>query len=312
MGFLISYTFKHFGPFFKILFGYLVSAALFYIGFKLEAKERFINFGRGLLGGAWALVYFTTYSMHHFEASRIIQSQFACLCLLALVIVGMIMHALKYKSENVMSFALFIAYITATLGDVTNFTVISCMLLAVVILFMVYRFQWVKTFIMGIILTYGIHYIWVMPNIAGSEMQGVVLGFKNLDSHLMMNFVFLASYWIVFLIGIHIARVVKESRLTNLLAAANFGNISLYSVLSYPIVLKLFYNYRFSIVLGMGIIYLVLALWAKRSGRQKLYVSDIVAGIFAITFSFSLTFLPTSTLLLWLIEIPFYCLLDSV
>ena len=74
MAFLISYTFKYFGPFLKIAFGYLVGGALFFAGIKLEAKERLMNYGRALLGGAWAIIYFTTYAMYHFEASRIISS----------------------------------------------------------------------------------------------------------------------------------------------------------------------------------------------------------------------------------------------
>lgn len=305
MGFLISYTFKYFGPFFKIVFGYLVSAVLFFIGFKLETKEKFVNFGRALLGGGWALVYFTTYAMHHFEASRLIPSQLLDLCLLALVIIGMMAHVLRYKSESVMSIALFVAYITATLGQITIFTVVSCLLLAVVILFLVYKFQWVKTFILGMMMTYGVHYFWVMPNIGASIHQDVIWGISTPDYYLMMNFIFLTSYWLVFIAGIHVAKSVKESRVINILAAANFGNISLYSVLSYPIILKLFYSQRFTIVLGTGILYLMLSCLMKRAGRQKLYMSDVVAAVFALTFSISLKFLSTPTLLLWLIEIPF-------
>lgn len=298
MGFLISYTFKYFGPFLKIAFGYSVSAILFFAGFKLEAKERLVNFGRALLGGGWALVYFTTYAMHHFEASRIIGNEFADLCLLAVVAAGMMMHALRYKSEGMMSVALFVAYITATLGQITVFTFASSVLLAVVILFLVYKLQWVRTFVLGVILTYGIHYIWVAPNIMATFN-------RNNPDYMMMNFIFLTLYWLVFLIGVHMAKTVKDSRLVNILAGTNFGNIALYCILAYPLVLKLFYEHRFFFVLGAGILYLGLAPAMKRMGREKLYISDVVAAVFLITFSIPLKFLPTSTLLLWLVEIPF-------
>ena len=305
VGFLISYTFKYFGPFLKIMFGYLISLVLFFLGFKLEAKEKFVNFGRVLLGGGWALVYFTTYAMHHFEASRLIENQITDLVLLAGVVVGMMAHVLRYKSEGMMSIALFVAYITATLGQITSFTIISCLLLALVILFLVYNFQWVKTFILGVVLTYGIHYVWVMPNIVASTQKPSLLGIATSDYHMLMNFIFLTSYWLVFFAGGHMAKTVKDSRLVRMLAATNFGNIALYSVLAYPIVLKLFYSQRFSIVFGAGILYLIFALVMKRAGREKLYISDIVAAVFLITFSMPLKFLPVSTLLIWLVEVPF-------
>ncbi len=49
VAFLISYSFKYFGPFLKIAFGYVVGGALFFAGLKLESKEKFLNYGRVLL-----------------------------------------------------------------------------------------------------------------------------------------------------------------------------------------------------------------------------------------------------------------------
>lgn len=309
IGFLISYTFKYFGPLLKIMFGYLVSAILFVLGFKLETKEKFVNFGRVLLGGGWALVYFTTYAMHHFDASRIIQNQMVALLLLSLVVIGMMIHVLKYKSEGMMSVTLFVAYLTATLGQITSFTIVSCILLAFVIFFLVYNFQWVKTFILGIILTYAIHYIWVMPNIAASTNQTVLFGIATTDYYLLMNLIFLTVYWLVFFIGAHVARTFEKPELNELIAVTNFGNIALYSILAYPLILKILYNQRFTLVLIIGLIYLLSSLAMKKIGREKLYISDVIAAVFLITVSIPLKFLPTSTLLVWLIEVPFLLLI---
>ena len=305
VAFLISYTFKYFGPFLKIAFGYGVGGALFLAGLKLEAKEKFMNYGRVLLGGAWAIIYFTTYAMYHFEASRIIANQGADIFLLALVVAGMMGHVLKYKSEGMMSVVLFVAYLTSTIGQVTFFTVISSLFLALLVLFLVYKFQWVKTLSFGIILTYGIHYIWVVPNLLSSARGGLPFGMAGANYYDLMNFAFLSCYWAVFLFGVHLIRAGKDPDLTRTVAATNFGNIALYSVLSYPLILRLFNAQRFTLVLMAGLIYLVCALLMRKLGRNKMYVSDIVAAVFAITFSISLKFLPTSTLLLWMVEIPF-------
>ncbi len=305
VAFLISYSFQYFGPFLKIAFGYLVGGLLFFVGFKLETKEKFVNYGRVLLGGAWAIIYFTTYAMHHFDASRIIASQVADVSLLAVVVAGMITHVLKYKSEVMMSVVLFVAYLTSTIGPITSFTILSSLFLSVLVLFFVYKFQWIKTLTLGIVLTYGIHYIWVVPNLLSSVRGDLPPGIATANYHDFISFIFLTCYWAVFFAGVHIAKSIKDATLSRALAATNFGNIALYSVLSYPLVLKLFYGQRVTIVFIEGLIYLVSALVMKRWKQEKMYISDIVAGVFAITFSISLKFLPTSALLLWLIEVPF-------
>jgi len=305
VAFLISYTFKYFGPFLKIAFGYVVGGALFFAGFKLETKEKFVQYGRVLLGGAWAIIYFTTYAMHHFEASRIIANQGADVFLLALVVAGMMTHVMQYKSEGMMSVVLCVAYLTLTIGQINSFTIISILFLAILVLYLVYKFQWVKILSLGIILTYAIHYAWLMPNILSSFGTGSPFGISPANYHDFMNFAFLSCYWVIFLIGVHLVRAIDEPVQARALAATNFGNIALYSVLSYPLILELFGAQRFMIVLVAGLIYLACALLMKKMGREKMYISDIVAAVFAITFSISLKFLPTSTLLMWMIEIPF-------
>ena len=305
VAFLISYSFKYFGPFLKIAFGYVVGGALFFAGFKLEAKEKFLNYGRVLLGGAWAIIYFTTYAMYHFEASRIIANQGADIFLLTLVVAGMMTHVMRYKSEGMMSVVLCVAYLTLTIGQITSFTIISLLFLAILVLYLVYKFQWVRILSLGIILTYAIHYVWLMPNLLSSFSGVGPFGIAPVDYYDFMNFAFLSCYWGVFLIGVHLVRAIDDPIQERALAATNFGNIALYSVLSYPLILKLFDAQRFVMVFIAGVIYLVCAFFMKRLGREKIYISDIVAAVFAITFSISLKFLPTTTLLMWMIEIPF-------
>ncbi|MFH0828449.1 MAG: DUF2339 domain-containing protein, partial [Candidatus Omnitrophota bacterium] len=168
IGFLISYVFKSFGPLAKIVFGYLIGACLFFVGLKFEKKEKFISYGRVLLGGAWAIIYFTTYAMYHFEASRVINSQLLDLLLLAAVAAGIIWHSLRYRSEELCSVAILVGYLTATLGNVNYFTILSCLILAVTSVFLLYRMQWVKLIYLGIILTYSTHFFWVYRHIANS------------------------------------------------------------------------------------------------------------------------------------------------
>ncbi len=293
MGFLIRYTFKYTPPFLKILFGYIVSAAMFVFGNKISKKEGFRQFGYALLGGGWALTYFTTYAMHHFEASRIIESQWVDIGLLGIVILGMFKHALKFKSEAVIAMALFVAFVTTTIGHITPFTLISLILLSAVVLVLVYKFKWTNILFLGIGLTYLIHYFWVIPN---SPQQG---------SHL--NFAFLCMYGFSYFLGTHIIKIPSRGakHISERLSAANVGNFVFFSMIGYPLMTKLFFTQRFLIVLAVGAVYLAAAFWMKQRKSQNIFVSDVVIGILAITMAIPLKFDYSTTLLLWLVEIPF-------
>ena len=309
VAFLISYSFKYFGPFLKIGFGFLSGGALFYAGVKLETRERMMHYGRALLGGAWAIFYFTTYAMYHFEASRIITDQGLDLVLLAFVVLGMLAHALKYKSEGMMAVVLFVAYLTSTIGQITVFTVLSNIFLALLVLFLVYKFQWLRILSFGIVMTYLIHLIWVAPKILGSFGLPSFPGqFVNYES---MNLIFLSAYGLVFFIGTHLIRPLDNAPGERRLASINFANIVLYSVLAYPFVLRLFYAERFVIVLIEGLVFLAAALIKKMLKQEKMYQSDIIAAVFAISFCLSLKFLPSTTLLLWILETPFLLLIGT-
>lgn len=305
MGFLISYSFKYFGPWLKILLGYAVSGLVFFFGIKLESQEPFSKFGRALLGGGWALTYFTTYAIHHFPGSRLIEDPVAAVLLLSLVAIGMMVHVFRYKSEGMMSVALFVAYLTTTLGKITIFTFISTLLLAAIVLFFVYRLQWIKTFILGVILTYGIHFVWVMPKIATANPQTTFLGVLTSDQQLWINLVFLTAYWLVFLIGCHMSRSAAEPKFKEILAGVNFGNIAFYNALAFWMISDLFFHYRFWLVLAQGLIYLSIGMLMKYRNEEKLFLSDIVAGLFALTFSVALKFSLMATQIIWFMEIPF-------
>jgi hypothetical protein len=57
---LLGYTFENLGPIGKLLIGYLVTSSLLGGGIWLERKEKYSLYGKALIGGGWALGYFTT------------------------------------------------------------------------------------------------------------------------------------------------------------------------------------------------------------------------------------------------------------
>ncbi len=303
VGFLISYTFRYFGPFIKILFGYCISGSLFFAGTYCEKKERFKHYGRVLLGGCWAVAYFTTYAMYHFEASRIITSQLLDLLLLAAVAFGMVTHSLKYKSEELSAVGIFIAYLTLTLSDITSFTFIGCLFLALVILALVFKMQWVKMIFFGITLTYLTHFYWVYRHLYASPIPVGEVSVGKI--YFLMNFGFLVSYWAVFTAGIHLIKDVKDNLIYNKLAVANFLNFLLFFFMSYPKMIQAFPEYRCIYIAGFGVVYLCIAYLMRTRQNNNLFVANVLTAISLFTLAIPLRFVSFNTSIIWLIEIPF-------
>ena len=303
VAFLLTYTLTRFGPVAKILFGYLIAVVLFILGLRLERKEKFINYGRVLLGGSWAIVYFTTYAMYHFEASKIIHSQLLDLCLLAVVALGIITHSLRYKSEALTAIALFIGYFTSVLGDVGYFSLISAALLAIVALVMIYKMQWVRFIFLGIVLTYLTHFVWVVKQISFSVVPVSLLNVENVYFHFDAGF--LSIYWALFTVAAHLIKNKADTSLYKKLAAANFSNFILFFFMVYPKFYIFYPEHKFNVVLGFGLGYLVLAAVMELLKKNELFISDIIIAVSLLTFSVPLKFMPYHTTIIWFIELPF-------
>lgn len=305
VGFLVAYSSRYFGnlgPWPKILIGYLVAAALFFIGRRLERTERTTNFGYVLTGGAWALAYFTTFAMQHFPQSRVLESEGLDLILLGIVAAGMLVHSLKYRSEALSGVAIFAGYATATIGDVRYFTLLSCAIESIVILVLVYKFKWLRMMFMGILMTYGAHFLWVTRNIHAVADGAAAMTAK---SFFLMNGTFLTLYLAVFTAGIHLLRKTGDEELENKLAVANIGNALFYFLLTYPDVTKFFPDQRFGFVVSLGAAFLILGSLLYSSGGGKLFACDTLMGIALITAAVPIKYMPTSTALVWIAELPF-------
>ncbi|HEX4594394.1 MAG TPA: DUF2339 domain-containing protein, partial [Bryobacteraceae bacterium] len=68
----LGYSFTKMGPPGRVGIGLAVSLAMLGGGIVLEKRARYMNFARGLLGGGWGALYFTTYAMHSVEAAKVI------------------------------------------------------------------------------------------------------------------------------------------------------------------------------------------------------------------------------------------------
>ncbi|HLX46211.1 MAG TPA: DUF2339 domain-containing protein [Bryobacteraceae bacterium] len=151
---LLGYEFARVGPFGRVAIGLGSSLTLLIAGVLIERKPIYAIFARGLIGGGWAALYFTTYAMHAIDAARVIDNAYAATLLLLAVALGMILHSLRYRSQTVSGLAYFIAFATLALSESTPFSVTSLIPLAASLLFLAYRFEWTRMAVFGVVATY--------------------------------------------------------------------------------------------------------------------------------------------------------------
>jgi hypothetical protein len=151
---LLGYEFTHVGPGGRVAIGMVVGLTMLISGILVERKQAYAIFARGLIGGGWAALYFTTYAMHGLPAAKVIDNPYLSTVLLLAVACGIILHSLRYKSQTVSGLAYFIAFATLALGESTPFSVLALLPLAASLLYLAHRFDWHAMAVFGLFATY--------------------------------------------------------------------------------------------------------------------------------------------------------------
>lgn len=182
----LGYSLTQLGPAGRVGLGLAASAMLLVVGMAFERKPGYATFGRGLIGGGWAGIYFTTYAMHGLDAARVITSPLVASSALALVATGMIVHSLRYRSQVVTGLAYFIGFATLAITPVTTFSIAATLPLAASLLFVAQRFRWTPMAVVGLVASYGTYLVAVGPTPALGTDQFV------------REQLVLALYWLMF------------------------------------------------------------------------------------------------------------------
>ena len=152
----LGYSFSHMGPAGRDAVGLAAGLAMLGSGIFYERRPRYQTFARGLIGGGWAALYFTVYAMQALDAARVIQSPVAGAVLLMAVAVGIIAHALRYRSEGVVGVAYFSAFFALAITQVTSLSVVALVPLAASLLYLARRFRWRRLAVFGMVATYAV------------------------------------------------------------------------------------------------------------------------------------------------------------
>jgi uncharacterized membrane protein len=151
---LLGYEFTRVGAGGRVAIGMAVGLIMLIGGVFIERKPAYAIFARGLIGGGWAALYFTTYATHAIAAAKIIDNAYVATAFLLAVACGMILHSLRYKSQTVSGLAYFIAFATLALSESTPFSVLALLPLAASLLYLAARFEWHRMAVFGLFATY--------------------------------------------------------------------------------------------------------------------------------------------------------------
>jgi uncharacterized membrane protein len=128
---LAQHSLRQFGPTGKIATGVATSVVLLACGIFLERMERYRLLAWTLVGGGWALLYFTAYAAHNIEASRIIADPATGLVFMAGIAAGILIHSLKYRSQLVTGLAYGLGFFAVAITPLNAYTLLASALLAV-------------------------------------------------------------------------------------------------------------------------------------------------------------------------------------
>ncbi len=265
---LLNYSMHYLGPLGKIALGYFLSAALIVAGIIGEKKERYRIAGRAVLGGGWALGYFTTYALHNIAAVRLIGDPNLGFILLFLVAVAMVAHSLRYRSEVTTGFAYLLAYVSLGVSVIPPGALIGSAVLSASLIIILRARKWYILEPLAIIATYAVHWLWV-------DQIYDRLGGPKPFPEFKFSVALLTIYWATYLVS-HFLRSDREPGEKQFLATSFILNAAGYLVLLQH---QAFHpELKFWFLLALGIIYLCVSGFAQKAGRRLGFVLASTLG----------------------------------
>jgi hypothetical protein len=207
------------GPAGKDLISFLVAIGFLAGGVYIEKRERYRLLGRAGIGGGWALLFFSTYAIHHVTAMRVLDSLTIDCILMLLVAIAMAAHTLQYRSQFVTGLAFLLGYTTVALSQEAVYSLIAGVILGIGLVSIVLKMGWFELEVFGILSSYLNHLYWLYGILGIHGAQG--RHFEEYHASLALLF----FYWAIFRFS-YVARKIKtesEERVSTVAAVLNMG-----------------------------------------------------------------------------------------
>ncbi len=161
-----------------------------------RSRESTRNFGRVLLAGGAATIYYTAYAAHFVSALRVIESPIVGGALLLALTGAFVFYADRRKSEAVAVPAVLLAYFTSSINAIGEFTLFSNLLLTAVAVFFLARHRWQRLSFLSLAATYGSYVMWKL---------GHLLHVGGVYGEFGAGIIFLSLYWVLFTCAVFLA-----------------------------------------------------------------------------------------------------------
>ena len=304
VAFFILYTFQYLGPAMKIATGFAIAGGLIGLGVWLERRASLRWYALGLIGGGWALLYFTTYAMHHLPRVRVLDSAWIDWLLLMGVAAGAVWHSLKYRSETITALALLLGFITTSISNVTYFTLASSALLVGALAWIVVRMRWHRLYLYGVIASYATYLFWIDPQIRLSLMVAIRVA-NVAEAEFWLKAGFVSLYWVAYN-AVLLALDEKELRQRNALLSATLINTLLFVQTALSGMDPLYRQARYLFLLVVGAAYVLSEPLAKRRALPTIATTHLLLGLSLMTLAIPLKLSGRWVSFLWTAEVAFF------
>jgi hypothetical protein len=283
------------GPAGKVLSGFSVSVALLAAGVWLELKAAYRIFARALIGGGWALAFFTTFAMHHLAAARVIHSLATDLVLMLLVAAGMVAHSLRYRSQTVTGLAFGLGFATLLTSHLENsdgtvvfsLTAAAVLALALVVVTTLRHWAWLE--LAGLIAIYLSHFIWLTRVLPDSPAP---------FAQFWPSTALILFYWLIFRLAYVLRKPVDKTEENISSLSAVFNSMGVLGLLKYEATHP---EWAFWALAALGACEMALAFWVRPRRRQGFVVLSTIAAVLLVA-AVPFRFHGVSWPVLWLVE----------
>ncbi|TNE47087.1 MAG: DUF2339 domain-containing protein [Deltaproteobacteria bacterium] len=292
--FLLTYSLTQMGPLGRCMVGAACGALLLGVGFFLEPREEYKLYGRIVMGGGWSVLYFTSYGVHHINAMKIVQDPILGTLILAATAGGMLLHSIRYRSESTTGVALLLSYVTLFVSSVGLYTHVAGLLLACLICVFAYRFRWVITHLVGVILLYSGYGTWLY-------FQGHKTVAEHRPEYLLASG-FLVLLWALFKIP-DFAKAGEykrwEQRLVPVIGLLNLFGLALVRKVTHFVFQT---KGAPATALYLGLLYIGISQTLRWRGRETIYRIDSTVAVVLMMVGLWCVFVPyNATMISWLV-----------
>jgi len=271
---------------------YLAALALLAGGIFLEKRETYHLLGRTGIGGGWALLFFSTYAIHHVAAMQVLGSETIDLVLMLIVALAMAGHTLQYRSQFVTGLAFLLGYTTVALSHDNVYSLSAGVVLAIGLVAIVIKMDWFELEIFGILSSYLNHLYWLYRILGIHGAQG--RHFEAYHASLAMLF----FYWLIFRVS-YVARRIKTEQQEHVsTVAALLNTLLLLGIMKFQSVQP---ELAYLALLVIGFVELSFAQLPRTKLRREAFVVLSVLGaalmITAVPFHYS----GNNVAILWLV-----------